>query len=443
MPMSSIDVLIKDVRIVACDADNTVIDRGYLAVRGGKTDAFGPMDDGMVPAHAAEVIDGTGLTVLPGLVNAHMHFHYRRLGGPVGPNILGPVALDALKSTRTAFNLLREGVTSVRDLGHNDDSRLHVRDAIRDGVMVGPRATVSGAAIGMSYGHAYFVAESVATLDGLVETIRRQAHEGADLIKIIASNEDLPHPPGDELTVPWFSAKAVQVAVETAHECGLPIAAHANGSRALERCIEAGVDTIEHGIYLSADHASAMAERGIALTPTLSGFFENSREFWGRSWQPRYAALWNVHQRTIGNAVDAGVLIGTGTDTLGTVAQEAWLLHKYGGASRAAALAAATRNGAQIVRQGAGVGTLTPGTRADLVLVEGAPDRDLLDLGRTRYTFLAGRCFTRRELGKLIPGHQFFVDELDGPDALPSSARAGRDENAVGTGGLLRVSAGC
>ncbi|MER7007148.1 amidohydrolase family protein [Dactylosporangium sp. NPDC000555] len=424
--MTALDTLITNARVITCDAASTVIEDGYVGIAGGKIASVGAMADlngtappGTVPQRAANVVDGSGTSVLPGLVNAHMHFHYRRLRGPVGPNILGPVALDALKSTRTAFNLLREGVTTVRDLGHNDDARLHVRDAVHDGVIVGPAAAVSGAAIGMAHGHADFVAENITTLDALVATIRRQAHEGVDLIKIIASNEDLRQPPGAEIPVPWFSRKAVDVAVETAHECGLPIAAHANGTRTLDWCIDAGVDSIEHGIYLSPDHAAAMAERGIALVPTLSGFFENSRTFWGRSWQPRYAALWEVHQQTIRNAVEAGVLIGTGTDTLGTVAQEAWLLHTFGGATAQQALDAATRNGAQIVGRADSVGSIVLGHRADLVMVDGAPDRDLRDLGRARRTFLGGIEFTRAELSKLIPHHAHFVDELDGPHALP------------------------
>lgn len=410
-------ILIENIRVITCDANDTVIADGFVQVRNGRIARIGSMRElELDPVSDVDRLDGTGMSILPGLVNAHMHFHYRRLGGPVGPSILGPVALDALKSTRTAFNLLREGVTSVRDLGHNDDSRLHVRNATRDGVIVAPTATVSGAAIGMAYGHAYFVSESISTLDELVSTIRRQALEGADLIKIIASNEDLASPGGDQLTVPWFSHKAIELAVEIAHECGLPIAAHANGTRTLDWCIEANVDSIEHGIYLDRDQASAMAEREIALVPTLSGFFENSRTFWKRSWQPRYEALWRVHQETIGNAVDAGVTIATGTDTLGTVAEEAWLLHRFGGASIGHSLRAATINGARVVGRSDSIGMLAPGYRADLVIVDGAPDRHLTDLARSRHTFLGGQRFSREELSKLIPPHAYFVDEWDGVD---------------------------
>ncbi|MGY4101561.1 amidohydrolase family protein [Nocardia sp. R16R-3T] len=410
------ELVITGARIVTLDDTNTVIRNGFIRISGDTIVGIGPSEDYRARP-GVTVIDANGLVALPGLVNAHMHFHYRRCGGTVGPEILGPPALDALRSTRTAFNMLREGVTSVRDLGHDDHSRLHVRDAIDSGMIVGPTATVSGAALGMPYGHADFVAERVNGIQDLVVAIRRQAHEGADLIKIIASNEDLPNPPGKELSTNWYSREAIDIAVETAHECGLPIAAHAIGTRTIEWCIEAGVDTIEHGIYLQPDQAKAMVERNISMVPTLSGYYENSRTYWGRAWQPRYAALWEVHRETISNAVEAGVRIGLGTDTLGTMVLEAHLLHTFGGASPLDALEAATRGGAAIVGRQKEIGSLETGKRADIVLIDGSPEQNLKDLAKVRHTVVGGVAFSREELSKVIPGrHKLYVDEWDGSD---------------------------
>jgi Imidazolonepropionase and related amidohydrolases len=402
---------ITDVRLVTCSSEHGVIENGYLQFSAEGIVGVGAMED-LDPQPDGLILRRPGMTLMPGLVNTHMHFHMRRELGPVGPGSIGPVALDALRSARTALNCLREGVTCGRELGHDDSVRITLRDSVARGLILGPKIVTAGAAIGMSHGHADFVVRSVTRLSELVDQIRAEAHSGADLIKIVASNEDLPNPRGDELAVPWFSPEAVRVAVETAHGCGLPITAHANGRATIQMALDAGVDGIEHGIYLDHDLAQEMAERGVVLTPTLSGFRENSLEFWGRAWRPRYAALWEVHRETIHHAVDQGVRIGTGVDTIGTIADEVRILREYGGMTPEESLRAATIEGARICGLDDELGSLDVGKRADLVLLNGNPLLDASAISEVEEVYLNSVRFTRDELERFVPKSEKFVDPV-------------------------------
>ena len=402
------DHLITDVTVMPMNGTAPIAD-GFVRVRDGRIDAIGKSDE-LESAERARGRSLPGHAILPGLVNSHMHFHQHREHGPIGAAHRGPIALDALRSARTALNCLREGVTTGRELGHDDGVRLTLRQATREGLIVGPRIVSAGVAIGFAFGHASFVAENISTLDELVSLIRREIQYGADFIKIIASNEDLPNPPGDELAVPWFSRKAIEVAVETAHGAGVPIAAHANGRTTLEWVIDAGVDSIEHGIYIDDDLASGMREKGIVLVPTLSGYFENSRKFWDRAWQPRYEQLWFAHRESISAAVSAGVSIATGVDTIGTIATEVEILRKFGGMDALQSLEAATIAGARLVGLDEQIGTIDVGKVADLVVVAGDPVQDSAALFDTVETYLGGARFTREELDRFVPPVDRFID---------------------------------
>ena len=410
---------ITNVRIASSSDAHGVIENGFLTFSAEGIVSIGNMES-FKPTATENTVSKPGMTLMPGIVNAHMHFHMRRELGPVGSGSLGPVALDALRSARTALNCLREGVTTGRELGHDDSVRITLRDCVERGLILGPKIVTAGAAIGMSYGHADFVARNVRGLDELVDQIRAEAHSGADLIKIIVSNEDLPTPPGEELAVPWFTPEAVKIAVETAHGCGLPITAHANGRRAIQMSLDAGIDGIEHGIYLDHDLAQEMAERGVVLTPTLSGFRENSREFWGRAWRPRYASLWEVHRETIHHAVDQGVRIGTGVDTIGTIADVVRILQKYGGMTPEQSLRSATIEGARICGVDGDRGSLEAGKRADLILLDGNPLTDPAALNEVEEVYLGGVRYTRDELERFVPESKNFVE------AIPRRYRAGK-----------------
>lgn len=390
--------LLTNVRVVTFGADGTIED-GFVRISNGKISAVGEMsqlDEGWSGRE-----DLSGYTVMPGLINSHMHFEVLRTIRSWNPG--ESISRQAFRGVRSALNCLREGVTTARDLGHNDHMRLELREAIAQGVIRGPRAIVAGEALSMSYGHASWVTVSVRSIDELTHEVRRQIQDGANVIKLITSHEDLSNPGGDQLAVAWMPKSAIQAAVETAHAAGLPVAAHANGREAIGRCLDSGVDTIEHGVYLDEELSARMAATGTVLVPTLSGIRETGDARWGgRLPLQRYRDLWRVHRETIHHAVAAKVRILVGTDTVGTMADEIDLLRQAGmtpdDTLRAATIDAATAFGIEEV-----TGSIDLGKQADLVVVRGDPWASIAPLRNVERVYIGGVALSADLLRLMVP----------------------------------------
>ena len=322
--------------------------------------------------------------------------------GASGPE--DPIARQAVRAVRASFNCLREGVTTIRDCGHDDHVRLEWRDSIKNGAIVGPRAIVAGEAINMSYGHASWIMLGVDTVDELTREVRRQVHEGYDLIKIVTSHEDLASPGGDELAVPWMSEEVIRAGVEWAHVAGLPVAGHAIGTEAIRRCLNAGVDSIEHGIYLNKELAERMAASGTRLVPTLAGYRQGGDPSWGAPipWK-RYRALSELHVGSARHAVDAGVQILVGSDVSGTMGEELEILCNEVGMGTEAALRAATIEAARAFGIDGETGSIEAGKVADLAVVRGNPLANISDIRNVEQVYVKGVGFHRSLLDKLVP----------------------------------------
>jgi imidazolonepropionase-like amidohydrolase len=227
---------------------------------------------------------------------------------------------------------------------------------------------------------------------------------GADFIKLIASNDDVWQHQGEDLTVPWFDTRILKACVSTAHECGLKVTVHANGEETIRRALLAHVDGIEHGIYLTRLQAKEMRERGVYLVPTLTGYRENADPKWGRGdlWVERYRALWARHRQSVVNALEAGVMVATGTDTLGEVADEMELLAGFG-MSALESLKAATRNGAAVLQMADEIGSLEVGKFADFVVLDRNPLADIRGVRSIHQVVQGGRVYPLDELNKYVP----------------------------------------
>jgi imidazolonepropionase-like amidohydrolase len=262
----------------------------------------------------------------------------------------------------------------------------------------------------MSYGHAHFICCPVDDTAQLVAAIRQQVGEGCDFIKIIASNDDLWRLQREQFPVPWFSRQDLAVAAATAHEIGIPITAHANGIETINRVIDAGFDSIEHGIYMDDEAAARMAKQGMWYIPTMTGYRQNSNPIWkrGEEWTRRYAALWDVHLESIRHAVRRKVAMAAGTDTLGDMVEEMELM-VMAGSSPMEALEAATINGARLVRMDGNIGSLEPGKSADLLVVKGNPDEDVSQARNIELVFKSGRMLDPKALGLLLPDTPAFA----------------------------------
>src|SRR5262249_23671981 len=152
---------------------------------------------------------------------------------------------------------------------------------------------------------------------------RQQLKDGADFIKLMASNEQ-PMPFGNEQTVPQFTRDELCAAVDEAHDAGVKVSVHACGARAIERCLDAGVDSIEHGIYLNRDLAQRMKEQGVYYTPTLGIYRANTDPFWqrGNAKAAFCKLLVEAHRQSFCHALEADLRVTVGTDAIVPMAAE-------------------------------------------------------------------------------------------------------------------------
>ena len=360
-----------------------------VLVRDGQIEAVIGVDDGVPDGATLE--DVAGMTVLPGLIDAHIHVSM--LGdagrGPEPAKGAEPIrpGVEAHLVARTLRELLAAGVTTIRDVGAHGDVLLAARQAVRYGAFAAPRMLLSGRIVSATAPGARFFPDMYREADGpddIRRAVREQIRAGADFVKIMstgARSVELENPLPAQLT------EAEMVAfVEEAQRLTYRTAAHCEGRDGAQLAIAAGVDTIEHGFHLHERPAllARMAERGTVLVPTLD-FLHHVAE--SDAWTPELErqGIANLEhaQRTLDAARAAGVTLAAGSDgvTSDGLVRELGRFVEHG-LSQAEALAAATSGGAAALGLEAAVGSIRAGLRADLVVVEGSPLDDLAVLGR-------------------------------------------------------------
>jgi imidazolonepropionase-like amidohydrolase len=371
-----------------------------VTIEGGRIEAVTTGgSSGSRPA-AGEVIDATGLTVLPGLIDCHDHlaFHGYDLGRRWGLD--EPRSTANLRTSAVARRVLESGYTAVRDAGGLD---VGFRVAMNDGLIVGPRLVLSLAIISPTGGLGDRVSPSghvapgsgdpalppsVADgIDAIRATVRTMVRAGADQIKCATTggaSSRAGHGPRDS----EYTLEEMKALVDEAHALGRRVMCHALGGPGLRVAIEAGVDSIEHGCYLDEDREliPMMAERGIFFVPTLL-VYEYHRESTAPHVRERAHAFRAHHQDSVARALEAGVKVVAGTDAGGhghpnNAAELALLV--AAGLTPMQALQAATRRAAECLGLEAEIGTIEKGKWADLVLVEGDPLRDIAVLQDVR-----------------------------------------------------------
>jgi imidazolonepropionase-like amidohydrolase len=375
-----------------------LVDHGVIVVVGRNIQAVG--SDTTIPADA-QIIDLGDATLLPGFIDAHVH-----LEGESSDNwyldfyegVLRFPAEQALYAAHYAKITLEAGVTTVRDVDSSDYIALGLRNAIRAGMIPGPRMLVSNYAIGSTGGHADqspYPPQLVApwgAIQGICNgaeecraAVRYQIKYGADLIKFMASGGVLSlSDPVDNVQLTQEEMNAI---VSEAHAWNRKVAAHCHGDRAAKMAIAAGVDSIEHGTFLQDDTLLEMKKRHVYLVPTLSAGYWKSKNL--DQLPPVIAvkarAANSQIDQMVQHAVKIGVPIAMGTDAgvgpHGKNALEFWLMTKDG-MSPAQALIAGTANGADLLGIAEQTGTLQPGKAADIVAVPGNP---LVDIELTQH----------------------------------------------------------
>jgi imidazolonepropionase-like amidohydrolase len=383
-----------------------------IAIEGDKIVSIGPTAEAK-PAAGADIVDLSGATVLPSLIDAHTHltFDPKDLGYE-GLGISAP--REALIGARNARVTLQAGFTTVRNVGARSYSDVALRDAINAGDVPGPRMLVSGPALGITGGHCdnnllapQFHATELGVADG-VDAVRRKVREnikyGADLIKICATGGVMSK--GDDPNASQYTREEMKAIVEEAHRLGRRVAAHAHGAQGVSWASDAGVDSVEHGHLMDESSIATLKRNGTYIVPTLY-LMDWNRENLSKRNAPDYVvrkmqAVSAVGQENLKKAFAAGVKVAFGTDA--AVYPHGLNAHEFAvyvrlGMTPLQAIQTATINAADLLGWSDKVGTLEAGKWADLIAVDGDPLKDVTTLEQVKFVMKGGEV-VKNEYGK-------------------------------------------
>lgn len=359
--------LLKKALIVPCDIkDNAFI--GDVLIEGNMIKKIGK-DLGAIPAD--QVIDLDGCTLLPGFIDLHVHLTFRRTIGPLYKTQSEEDGLGVIRSVRNALTLLRQGVTTIREIGARNNINLTIREAIVRNIIPGPRMLVAGTPVTITGGHSLTAVKCTGP-EEFQRAVRTLISKGVDWIKTFGSNDPIEDPFEGEYTRPEMTISELEVVISTARHFGKRVAAHTMGSKCIKAIAGLGVTSIEHGVYLDEEGAEVMMKNNVALVPTLSGYFETTLARWNRGdkWRARHQKLVEPHKESFKLALGKGVFIALGTDSVGELLQEIRLMTQYG-MPISEVLRAGTINAAKVLGLDDRIGTIETGKIADLVAIKG------------------------------------------------------------------------
>ncbi|MBV8205315.1 MAG: amidohydrolase family protein [Acidobacteria bacterium] len=384
------------------DTDKPPMSPAAVIITDGKITSLGP---NLSPPAGAEQVDFSRYTVLPGLLDAHIHLW-------TGPRAEHPSPqVAALRAQRAMKYALDSGVAAVRVLGSYDFLDVALRQAIEEGTIAGPHIIPAGHAISIPAGHGdqFTFPETLpledyyTPLNGFINSpadaekaVHLQIKYGARVIKILASGGV-----GSPLDSPYseqVSPEELRVIVEQAHMAQIKVAAHAENIRSITEAIEAGVDSIEHGSELTQRAIDLMKQRNTILVPTVFIPYDivtNGERNHLPDYMLRKARdLYNKHEPSYQMALKAGVTIAAGSDQSyepgkGTVLDEIATMVHFG-ATPQQALTAATKTNAMLMGF-PDMGTVAEGKEGDLVAVEGDPLSDVTAVKKVRAVVFQGR----------------------------------------------------
>jgi imidazolonepropionase-like amidohydrolase len=394
-------VLIRAVRVIDGLADHAR-EAQDVVVDGERITAIEPHDPARIADPGAEVVDGTGRTLLPGLIDAHAHYTFDPTEGSLQAIARRSDADILATAAAHAALALRAGVTTARGAGSIRNLECHLRDAIADGRVPGPRIVAAGTAVGSVGGHGSAFGLEATGPDALAAATREVVRLGADVVKVVASEAAMLTTTGLEPGAmvhgrPELTEAELRSIVDAARALGPRVMSHAQDSESVRRCAVAGVDSVEHAWLADERSLEAVKRSGAWLVPTL-GVTDVNRTLPGLTpvQRERQDLIERTHRRSTETAIRLGIPLATGTDTgeVGVTADMVWreiaLLRDHG-ASAMASIQAATSSAARLLGLADEIGSLQVGKLADLVLVDGDPLADVAVLARPVAVWQSGR----------------------------------------------------
>ena len=376
-------------------------------------------DSEAAPPEGARVVDLGDVTLLPGLMDMELNF---LIGGPETPTglplpmhgVQDDPAYRTLRATLNAEKTLLAGFTTVRNLGLMVKTGGYLLDvalqrSIDNGWHLGPRIVPAGHAVTPYGGHLdptvfqrmapgimpLSIGEGRANgVDQVRECVRYQLRHGAKVIKVSASGGVMSHSTGPGAQ--QYSDEELAAIADEAHRAGILVAAHAIGDRAVQACIRAGIDCIEHGFLASDETLAMMVEHGTFLVSTTYLTDAMDIEHAAPELQKKAAEVFPVAKAMLPRAIAAGVKIACGTDAPavphGDNAKEIFALVERG-MTPLQAIRAATTVSAELIEMDDELGQLAPGFLADVIAVPGDPTTDITRLGDVRFVMKSGRIY--------------------------------------------------
>ncbi len=374
------------------------IDSPVIVISGDKITAL----NGPAPA-GATVIDLAGMTLLPGLIDAHTHLTSDPKFGYEQLSISTPK--EALIGAKNARVTLLAGFTTIRNVGAGGFTDVALRDAVNEGLVPGPRMLVSGPPLGITGGHCddnllpfEYHKSSDGAADGITAVqhkVRENIKYGADLIKICATGGVLSK--GDDPQASQYTLEEMRAIVADAHRLGRKVAAHAHGAQGILWATQAGVDSIEHGSYIDDAGIAEMKKNGTYLVPTVylqRWMLENMQSIgMPAMYGVKMRQIIDVARKNLTHAFASGVKVAFGTDA--AVYPHGLNAHEFNeyvqmGMTPIQAIQTATVNAADLLGWSDRIGTIEPGKFADIVAVNGDPTKDVTVLQHPTFVMRGG-----------------------------------------------------
>lgn len=364
------------------------------------------------PQAGDKLIDLTNQTVMPGLMDMHVHMENETKKGALADRFIMNPEDIAFESARNAETTLMSGFTTVRDLG-GSGVNIALRNAINKGLVKGPRIFTSGKSIATTGGHAdptngysRQLMGDPGPKEGVVngiedgrKAVRQRYKEGADCIKITATGGVLSQAKNGQN--PQFTEEEIRAIVETAKDYGFTVAAHAHGAEGMKRAIRAGVTSIEHGSLLDDEAISLFLKYGTWLVPTITAGKSTSDSakipgYYSAIVTPKALEIGVKIQDAFARAYKAGVKIAFGTDAAVFAHGKNYMEFIYmveAGMPPLETIKAATLNAADLIGMKSSLGSIEPGKLADIIAVNGDPVQDITTMKNVVFVMKEGKVF--------------------------------------------------